>query len=73
MIKAGQIYKGYNGFIFAITRVKKDVNHNVEIHLITPSGLTMQVKNDFGGVQSDLIAEYPTWQDAVNSKEFNND
>lgn len=70
-INVGQIYKGYNGFIFAITMVKKDVNHNVEIHLITPSGLTMQAKNDFGGVQLDLIAEYSTWQEAVNSKEFN--
>lgn len=70
MIKEGQIYKAYNGFIFAITRVKKDINHNVEIHLITPSGLTMQAKNDFGGLQLKLIAEYPTWHEAVNSKEF---
>lgn len=73
MIKEGQIYKAYNGFIFAITLVKKDINYNTEIHFITPSGLTIQAKNDFGGLQVNLIAEYPTWQKAVNSKEFNND
>lgn len=69
MIKAGQIYRGY-GFCFVVTRAKRDVNHNLEIHAITPSGLTIQTKNDFGGLLVEKIAEYPTWQEAVNSKEF---
>lgn len=64
MIKVGQIYKTKKSLI-VITRVKdchvSFVNHKGYAET-TPALL---VKSELK-----LIAEYPTWQEAVNSKEF---
>lgn len=78
MIKAGQIYKRANGQVLLIT---EDVPRHQSVDLlhttitdlysyITKSGFTGSIhKSIFAGLT--LIAEYPTWQEAVNSKEFN--
>lgn len=63
MIKEGQIYKEKDE-IFAITYATSTGNY----HAVKTDG---KVFSGFGLSQSDLIAEYPTWQEAVNSKEFN--
>ena len=63
MIKVGQIYKEQED-IFVITFADTSGNY----HAIKNSGKV------FGGAglnKKDIIAEYPTWQEAVNSKEFN--
>ena len=64
-IKVGQIYKTKKSLII-ITRVK-DCNTSFINHKgyaeTTPALL---VKSNLK-----LLAEYPTWQEAVNSKEFN--
>lgn len=76
MIKVGQIYKDEEGFLFVITWYD---NQWVKPHIgtIAQDGFTM--KNDMTSTDIDendigtfykLIAEYPTWQEAVNSKEF---
>lgn len=68
MIKVGQIYQSERLEIVLITRVI-----GIHFHIITPSGMTEEFNDN-----SDedvfhywkLIAEYPTWQEAVNSKDF---
>lgn len=64
MIKEGQIYKEKDE-IFAITYATSTGNY----HAVKTDG---KVFSGFGLSQSDLISEYPTWQEAVNSKEFKN-
>ncbi len=77
MIKAGQIYQRTNGQILLITQSTPrsqsiDLLHTEITDLysyITKSGFTGSIhKNIFDGLT--LIAEYPTWQEAVNSREF---
>lgn len=65
--KVGQIYKQENGEIFVISCIEED-----ECHLIYSDGYTASYSfhSDTFGYDK-LIAEYPTWQEAVNSKEFN--
>jgi len=70
MIKAGQIYKHSNGDIFAILR--KDFFSDMWYGVITKYGFTSYLGKD-SIKNSKLLAEYPTWQEAVNSKEFNDD
>lgn len=65
MIKVGQVYKEQED-IFVITFA----NTSGGYHAIKNSGKV------FSGVGLDekyIIAEYPTWQEAVNSKEFRDD
>lgn len=63
MIKVGQIYEEKDEGVFVITKCNN-------------SGGYYAVKNDgktFSGVgldKKDIIVEYPTWQEAVNSPEF---
>lgn len=75
MIKEGQIYKQKEGNIPFWRR------HDDPIFVITSVGFTTHIINREGitfspvGVSwingdCELIAEYPTWQEAVNSKEF---
>lgn len=67
MIKVGQVYQTERLEIVLITRVV-----GFHFYIITPSGMTGEFNNIFKDVWSywKLIAEYPTWQEAVNSKEF---
>jgi hypothetical protein len=75
MIKVGQIYKvnvdytKYNT-VFIITRIE-----NETIYFVSNIGYaigrdTILLENDIKDKYIKLIAEYPTWQEAVNSKEF---
>lgn len=75
MIKAGQIYKE-SRWVYAITHIEngafKDMNR---VFLILPNGsmMTERVETfelEVERKEVELIAEYPTWQEAVNSKEF---
>ena len=66
MIKVGQIYQTERLEKFAITRVV-----GKQFHTITPNGITEEfVAHKDIEEYWKLIAEYPTWQEAVNSKEF---
>jgi hypothetical protein len=67
MIKVGQIYK--SNFTFAI-RVITFIDDS-EVSLIHPDGYVDRWSfDDIANTNWELIAEYPTWQEAVNSKEF---
>lgn len=77
-IKVGQIYEEPDeyGFKYIITKVSAR-NHDGFVEKVYDA-----ICND-GEVFSDLsekaiktdefVAEYPTWQEAINSKEFNNE
>lgn len=71
-IKVGQIY----GSVFTKERfvVTNDENRDdEEFYIITQKGKIYSKANAFSiNHWLNLIAEYPTWQEAVNSKEFNN-
>lgn len=73
MIKPGQIYKitrhrfGHIRNIIAVTKVQ-----DRKVDAIRTDGTAYKKSLDdllYGRCY--LIAEYPTWQEAVNSKEFN--
>lgn len=75
MIKIGQIYKTkFLKYILAVTYIKplteKQVNPVDAIYCISPYG-DHQIMDRCVLEEGTLIAEYPTWQEAVNSKEFN--
>ena len=71
MIKEGQIYINSEirrKTIVCVTRVRK----NGYPYIITSNGTSgTRTSDDFK--KYILLAEYPTWQEAVNSKEFRND
>ena len=66
-IKVGQIYDN-KSMNFRIVSTLVDVDKD-RYDFIRNDGFVM-----YGCLNEDyeLIAEYPTWQEAVNSKEFNN-
>lgn len=68
-IKVGQIYEDEDGWRLCITLYSP-----VDIYAIYHQGSmdNWSKKEDFL-LNKKLIAEYPTWQEAVNSKEFNNE
>lgn len=77
MIKQGQIYKEKNppqwrkheGSIFAII---KDVNPTGRMcGIIYKNGTAEDVGERWINADCELVAEYPTWQEAVSSNEFN--
>lgn len=69
MIKAGQIYKvPYLGGKVVITWIRAD---KTEFHMVRDDGFFLFSKDNEMDKDSVLLAEYPTWQEAVNSKEFN--
>ncbi|MDD4556247.1 MAG: hypothetical protein PHE89_02815 [Alphaproteobacteria bacterium] len=64
-IKVGQIWQEKDGLMYCLTNVKGN-----NFAAIKPDGRV------FGGYSSFengeiLLSTYPTWQEAVNSKEFN--
>lgn len=76
-IKVGQIRKPKKEFINEPDGKLKIVISNKEkdevCYLIFEDGTTIErVICDWVEEKTDLIAEYPTWQEAINSKEFNN-
>lgn len=80
MIKEGQIYKRNSGEILLITqsepRIDSIDNLNVTVSdlysYISKTGKTGSIhKSIISGLT--LLTEYPTWQEAVNSKDFRND
>lgn len=80
--REGQIYKRLNGVILLVTdttprveeivvRDQKEVLESMYSY-ITSTGYTSTIAdNVLYGL--DFIAEYPTWQEAVNSEYFKND
>lgn len=75
-VKIGQIYKGNEG-IFTITSYYDDTDYmgegNYFFDLIYTNGKTECWQDAEDIKDYELIAEYPTWQEAVNSKEFRNE
>lgn len=73
MIKVGQIYKTLSGLKYV---VKEDHNPDgffpdeIVVYYNTKPKIP---EVSYWEVGDELIAEYPTWQEAVNSKEFNNE
>ncbi len=63
MIKVGQIYKT-DDQIVVVSFYRKG-----QIGIIYNDGYVINIFNDTIS-NSELIAEYPTWEEAVNSKEF---
>ena len=69
MIKVGQIYKvPYLGGKLVIAQIRADRSN---FNVIREDGFFF-ICSDIDE-KWELVAEYPTWQEAVNSKEFNND
>ncbi len=67
MIKVGQIYKDVDDFRFVIT-----LSFPLDVYGIYNNGSTSYIsRKNFKDYNLKLIAEYPTWQEAVNSKKFN--
>ena len=69
MIKVGQIYTKDNQ-ILCVTSILGSIS-GLLCYTITPNGFVY--KDFYKDFEKDkkLIAEYQTWQEAVNSKEFN--
>lgn len=66
MIKVGQIRKDEKGNIYCVSRFCGDYNNDV----IFNNGIVSPYISKNFLEKSELIAEYPTWQEAVNGKEF---
>lgn len=65
MIKVGQVRKNINGWNYAITTIEEN-----RVYYVYKDGTTSwcyKIESE----RNELISEYPTWQEAVNSKEFN--
>ncbi len=70
MIKVGQIYKSKLTFAIRVITFIDDC----EVSIIHPDGYVDRWSfDDIIATSWELVAEYPTWQEAVNSKEFRND
>lgn len=69
MIKIGQVYKDKNsGAIYVVTLITKcniSIVYNYGLAQLYPY---VYDRNPF--IFDTLLAEYPTWQEAVNSPEF---
>ena len=70
MIKRGQIYRDCDGWMFCTTFV-----YPAHIAMIYKNGCVKtstyrRFKNDVEKSRTTFVAEYKTWQEAVNSKEF---
>jgi len=72
MIKKGQVYKHTENYTFVVVYINK---YNFVHILYNDDSKMMCSMKDLEEVikACELIAEYPTWQEAVNSKEFKND
>ena len=74
MIKPGQIYRTkFLKYTMAVTYIEpwieEQENPIDDIYCISPDG-EHQIMQRSVVEESTLIVEYPTWQEAVNSKEF---
>lgn len=68
MIKVGQVYKQKNNEIFVVTQILDE-----DVFIIYNDGYNTTYPIDADNkpfIFDKLIAEYPTWQEAVNSPEF---
>ena len=72
-IKVGQIYKYENVGLFVISNIQDidDEFYNVTIIWQDGSAETFKAIRKSMQIYGKFVAEYPTWQEAVNSKEFN--
>lgn len=69
-VKVGQIYNSDEG-IYVISKVRFDAVVDVNWSYVIYNDGTSECWSDyFISKYSKLIAEYPTWQQAVNSPEF---
>lgn len=70
MIKSGQIYRTQGiRTTFLVTAVG-----NEDFFVISPDGSSARYDIRFAGTLQEnttLLAQYPSWQEAVNSPEFN--
>lgn len=78
MIRVGQIYQEPSkyGFNYVITKVRPYNDDEVirrYYQAICNDGSVFDKLFEMDIKQDKLIAEYPTWQEAVNSKEFRDD
>lgn len=73
MIKVGQIYELpiSKSPVVVTNIVNKKEKHFDLIYFITVDGLQERLWRKSVEETLKLIAEYPTWQKAINSKEFN--
>lgn len=69
MIKVGQIWK-FDGNAFVITKIYNFINNGERFDCIYKDGTTDNFSIKYTEEYGKLITEYPTWQEAVNSKEF---
>ena len=68
MIKVGQIYKTNTNYRFTVTYIGKGGS---PYHLLFNDGEVWHNVSEYAiSDMTTLIAEYPTWQEAVNSNEF---
>ena len=71
MIKVGQIYNiPYLGGKVVVTWIRAD---KTEFNMVRNDGFFFVSKGLWVSNDAKLIAEYPTWQEAVNSEYFKND
>lgn len=76
MIKVGQIYKEHGEYDikYVISKVRPYKDEIVKKYYVAicNNGDVFEKFFEIDIKQDKLIAEYPTWQEAVNSKEFKN-
>ena len=70
MIKVGQIYKTRDG-IMVITQINKHIN-SLRYDYIYNDGMTCSYirEDEILSPDAEFIAEYSTWIEAINSREF---
>ena len=73
MIKVGQIYKTSQENVWCVIRQDDSKSPYSYVYLILPNGYVDRLWKKTLKEELKLIAEYPTWQEAVNSKEFKNE
>lgn len=77
MIKIGQIYKVNDiyGFLYIITKIiprsREDGTIEKTYQAICNDGFCFEELKNIEILEDILVAEYPTWKEAINSKEFN--
>lgn len=67
MIKVGQIYKTESGSRYIVTYIGM---YNVYLLFDTGYSIEYSISSMNNNYNGKLIAEYDTWQEAVNSPEF---
>lgn len=70
MIKVGQIWRTLNNYKIVVTSTE-EADYEGEVCILYSDGYVFNTFNDEDVYFHELIAEYPTWLEAVNSKEFN--